>query len=613
MSIEKAFPLHLNAISGFVLLALTLYVSKDLNAQTSAVPPPPPPPPPGAGVAAQPAQPPPTPPAAQTPVKDENTRAVIDSLEQGNQAIKSLDLTTAQMYFEQAYAKCDEAGITGPLLARTYMSLGALHAGYLQLIPQGVEFMKLALNIDKATEPDKAIANKQATMALEMVKESMGLATAKKAEAPQAGFAGPQASGFWVMKHEPVTTAKRMHPLGVFVEVNPMVAIQEVKFYFRLPSDRQFQTASMRRNKNNYGMLIECDAIALLDPQSIYYYIEVIGGDGSIIDRKGDASSPIEIKLLPKESFSGTQPMLPGLEDPAMCNPDQAAPCPPWDPHCKDTPCVTQEDCLGGYFCQEGYCADLGEPQQGPLGIVVSGGVGLGAGIAVGTEEAIYYRDFPDTKVTLEPGFSPSWMFTRFMAGYFILDNLMIGAFVRFQHINRDEYLEPRTDDEGNEIDGEWDYVEEKHNMKISGLQLRDRKGYPEKWRGPMWGPTISLFLWGNGEWLGPGQVKAPNGQLADKQGFRAYTRAEFNILGAIYHEVSIHGQKPDYAIGEDGNVEVHTKRQHVSGMEAFGIGVGALYGVHKYIDIGAEIMYDVMFPTVGHNFDFQLQMQAHF
>jgi hypothetical protein len=306
------------------------------------------------------------------------------------------------------------------------------------------------------------------------------------------------------------------------------------------------------------------------------------------------------------------------MQQPEKCNPDQAAPCPPWDPHCKDMPCATNEDCVRGKICVKGYCEAGGETEPvkgGPIGIVIAGGLGMGAGIAVGDEEGIYYLNESERRINLETGFSPSWMFTRLMAGYFVRDNLVLGAFVRFQHIRKDEYAEPRLDEDGNqysdEVGMQYEPQQENHKMKISGLMIRNRKGYPDDWRGPMWGPTLALFLWGGGEWFGPGQIKDADGELAKKQGFRLYTRFEVDIFGAMYHEVSLSpGEKPAWADEEDQDAFY---RQRASGMEAVGAGVGALFGLAKYFDLGAEVMYDLMFPTIANNFDFQLQMQVHF
>ncbi len=546
----------------------------------------------------------------------EKAQGIETELAAGNQAVANLDLSTAQMHFEQAFAKCDEASVKGPLLARVYMALGALFAGYLQQVPHGAEFMKMALQIDSAARPDTAIMNDQVTTTLNMVRQTLGIVVEATEAGPQAG---PGAGAFWVMKHERVTQGKQMNPFGIYIETNPMVAIQGARLFFRFPSDSKYKVIDMRKKDSMYGMMIECDAIALLDPKAFFYYIEVIGGDGSIIAREADISNPVEMTLFPEAEFKGEQPLLPGLPPQEKCNPDQAAPCPPWDPHCKDMPCVTTEDCLSSKVCREGFCVETGEgsakKKGGAVGIVIGVGVGLGAGVAVGEEETIYWKSYQDAgdaipMIELEPGFSPSWMHTRLMAGYYILDNLLLGAFVRFQHIRKDQWL----NDEDDEALALEDRVhEENHKMKISGLMMRDRDGYTDPWRGPMWGPTLALFLWGNGEFLGPGQIKGPDGELEDKQGFRVYSRFEFNIFGAMYHEVTVYGADKASEDPNNPNAERKVYRQHVAGMQGVGLGGGLLYGLHKNVDLGAELMYDLMFPDLAHNFDLQLQLQFHF
>ena len=131
-------------------LAITLTAMLTLaaaNLLAQGAPPPPPPPPPGA---AQPAAPAPGADAAPAPALDPvKEREIIDHVVAGKQSVTALDLAAAQMQFEQAFAKCDQYQVTGPLLARVYMALGALFAGYLQQIPQGTEFMKMALTTDE--------------------------------------------------------------------------------------------------------------------------------------------------------------------------------------------------------------------------------------------------------------------------------------------------------------------------------------------------------------------------------------------------------------------------------------------------------------------------------
>jgi hypothetical protein len=631
MILSKISKTKIGAISMALFFCCQLFAGSSLMAQDA--PPPAPPAQPSEPPPAAPApdgkdgeQPPPPPapaepaaPAEAAPVvtddiAPEKTKEITDALGRGVQSIADLDLGSAQVSFEMAFAKCDEHGAKGALLARTYMALGALYAGYLQQVPQGTEFMKMGLGIDPKAKPDTALMSTQVRGTLNMVRESLGIPIEDE---EQAGTVPTLlgSSGFWIMKHERVTKAIRMTPLGIHVETNAMVAIKAVNLYFRLPSDRNFQAIPMRQNDNMYGMLIDCDALALIDPKEIFYYLEIVGGDGSVIDRDGDLENPIQINMLEEAQFEGDPPMLPGMDPKPRCNPDEAAPCPPWDPHCKDMPCVTNEDCLGGKKCREGYCVETGSQDKskrdrlsGPIGIMIGGGIGMGMGIVTGDVDTLKTDPITgqaDNEITLGSGMSPSWMATRLMAGYYVLDNLVIGLFTRLQHINKDSSYD---NTEGVDVDDR--FSDDVYNMGIAGLTLQERDYLDSEWKGPMWGPFISLFLWGDGRWFGPGQVTDDEGNLADKQGFRVYSRFEFNVYGAMYHELDL---CEDKYIGGNSTEQVCGKRQYVSGMEGVGLGFGALYGVHKYIDIGAELMWDIMFPDMANNFDLQLQLQFHF
>ncbi len=609
-------PRAIVTVSLFVILWL---VGGTLLAQTAHPTPPPPPaapaPPPPQALQTPPPPPPTLPPPTATQVSPDVARLITDNLTFGKSSLKALDLAAARLYFEQAFADCSVYNIQGPLLARVYMMLGVLFAGYLQDVPEGIRFMKMSLAIDTQATPDPEIVNSNAANAFNTVRESLGLSGGAPVMGPMMvqpqvqGALPPQQAHFWVMKHQKVTLAKQMHPIGIYIDTNPMVSIQKANFYFRLDSDSKFQFIPMKKKGNQYGALINCDAIAMLGPKTIYYYIESIDSNGSIIAKEGDAQAPVGIKLVPDTEFTGTQPGLPGMASLAKCSQEEVAPCPPWDAHCKDTVCATQADCKAGRVCLEGYCVQQEKIKRGrgPIGIVISTGLGIGAGVAVGDEFGIYSND-PEFDISLESGFSPSWMFTRLMAGYFVLDNLLVGAFMRFQHIRKDQYHQTAVsgDDAFADNSGPEESKEKDYNMNVAGF-MQDRTGYDDPWRGPMWGPTVSLFLWGDGKLLGPGQIVGPDGRLADKQGLRVYGRAEVNLYGTMYHEVTLVGEDP-----ENGE-EVTVKRQKVSGMQGAGLGAGLLYGVHAHIDLAAELMYDFMFPSMAHNFDLQIALQVHF
>jgi hypothetical protein len=564
----------------------------------SNAPPPPPPPPPAAPAAgkgaAAPAKAPPPPPAGVTtappaaatsaldPLKE---REIIDAIVEGKRAISAMDPVTARLQFEQAFAKCDEYGAKGKLLARVYMALGALYAGFMQAVPQGTEFMRLALTTDPTVEPERELVNEMVTATFTMVRERLGIVGPAKIN--QAG-GGQGAGGFWVMKHNRILQAKRMYPLGIYMETNPMVAVQAARLYFRLPSDQTYQVADMQRNKSMYGLLIGCDAIALLDPDAIYYYIEVVGGDGSIIAAEGSLSAPIEIRMVDDTLFQGVHPILPGMPQPEKCNPDDAAPCPPWDQHCHDIPCATEEDCVGGKVCsEEGYCVEGGGKggEDGKakglkaIGLSINVGLGMGAGIVGGRSETAVDEWDAAHEIKLASGLSPSWMFMRAGIGWLFLKRFELGLWTRLQNISSD-------------------------SMKFAGMGSREKNG-------PMWGLYGSFYYFGDGKLMGPGQLVGEDKKLKDKQGLRLYARLEFNFYGAVYHEIKL-----SYTTTQNGSEEHAFKRQRASGMQAFGVGPGILYGVHKYIDVGAELMYDYVgmgTDTWAHNFDLWLFLRAHF
>jgi hypothetical protein len=252
-------------------------------------------------------------------------------------------------------------------------------------------------------------------------------------------------------------------------------------------------------------------------------------------------------------------------------------------------PCDVDEDCVGGKVCREGYCTEGegggGEEGGGGLkaiGLSLFGGMGMGMGIVGGSDVKITDNvDNTDHYIALASGLSPSWMFVRAGLGYLFLERFELGLWARLQNISSD-------------------------GMKIAGMGSKEKNG-------PMWGLYGTFFYFGDGKLMGPGQVVGEDGKLADKQGLRLYAKIEFNFFGATYHEVKVgYTRFP----GSGSSEEISLKVQRASGMQALGIGPGLLYGVHKYLDVGAEIMYDYIglgTETWAHNFDLAIFLRAHF
>ena len=93
-------------------IAMALLLASVGSVAQAPAPPPPAPMPPGAVAptpppppAAAPAVAPAAAPAGIDPMKE---REIIDFIVNGKTSVQGLDLATAQMYFEQAFAKCDE-------------------------------------------------------------------------------------------------------------------------------------------------------------------------------------------------------------------------------------------------------------------------------------------------------------------------------------------------------------------------------------------------------------------------------------------------------------------------------------------------------------------------
>jgi len=435
------------------LIVIIVAAAHTARAQQAAPPPPPPAasqpseaPPPAAAEVPPPA---PAPDTAGAAVPTGNETEVQALNKQAMDAYSNLDYISAQQMLEEAFILCNQLGISGRSLATTFLNLGTLYAGGLRDQVQAIEYYTKALETDRSITLDPRVAGPDATATFEKVRSQMGIVgpavstPGGPAPAAPAGPPQPGQAGFWIMKHKRITSAKHMYPIGVYIEVNPMVAIKAASLNFRFPSDSRYQTVAMERKGNLFGLLINCDAIALLDPSAIFYYIEVIGQNGQVIAKEGSAATPMEIKILPEAGFTGQHPLLPGMQAPEKCNPDAVAPCPPWNPHCKDTPCTTDEDCMGRKVCSEGFCqepkpGEEKEDDEEPLDIpmYLQLGVGTGAGLVSG-DVAGKYSD----KITLEQGLSLSPFFIRLGFGLFVIDDLAVGLHLRIQAVPAEKFL----------------------------------------------------------------------------------------------------------------------------------------------------------------------------
>jgi len=382
---------------------------------------------------------PPPPPPAEPGVAPSGGTAEIEALnKQAMDAYVRLDYITAKQQLEEAFQLCSDQGAAGRPLSLTFLNLGILYSGGLNDQVQAIEYFTKALQTDASIAPDPKTAGPNAMATFEKVRAQLGI-TGPSVAVPGPGMAAPiqpvmPPEGFWVMKHTRVTQAKRLYPIGIYIEVNPMVSIKEAVLYFRFPSDRVFQAAVMERKGNLLGLLITCESIALLDPEAIYYYIDVVGANGSIIASEGSAATPIEIKMIDEKAFTGVQPILPGMQQPLRCNPDEVAPCPPWDPNCKDNPCTEDKDCIGNKGCVKGFCREKapGEKEESKgVGLYIQLGVGTGAGLVTGSVPAKY----SEKDISLASGFSWSPFFVRLGLGLFVADDWTVGLHTRIQAV----------------------------------------------------------------------------------------------------------------------------------------------------------------------------------
>ena len=219
----------------------------------------------------------------------------------------------------------------------------------------------------------------------------------------------PGPGGFELYRHNPTQQQVRMHPVPLYVEVNPAVQVGRVVLQYRVAGETQYTTLPMESmGQNAFGITIPCGTITLFDPSWIEYYIEIYrpdGGQVGVIPAEG-RERPHRVNMV--QQLSGPPPAIPGRQPERRCvNCDDLPPGPQRD-ECRRSAgpagggggggcesgfrCDVDDDCPGdGMSCSAGCCTGGdGGGGGGPGGwrphAYIQIGAGWGGGYVSATE-----------------------------------------------------------------------------------------------------------------------------------------------------------------------------------------------------------------------------------
>ena len=220
-------------------------------------------------------------------------------------------------------------------------------------------------------------------------------------------------------RHLPVTEQLWNHPVPIYIETNPAIAVGSVVLYYRTLSDADYANLPMGRAGAGYAAEIPC---TMVQPGQWLYYVAVNDPTGNLLATEGSSSQPFTINML--QALSGNAPTRPGGGAVPSCGPNGEQPaqeeCVPGmpcalGPTCERS-CVLSEDCLPGETCRDGCCRSLAEieeeeeeeeeeqEEEGPEGPSPGGtygfwahlSVGLGLGVPTGTAKESKWFTAPD-------------------------------------------------------------------------------------------------------------------------------------------------------------------------------------------------------------------------
>ncbi len=414
--------------------------------------------------------------SAQQGPRDRQTRSMVQTAMEDYQ---NLEIDRAVERLNLALRGCGTSNCSPGVLARVHMSLGIVQVGGQQDAAAGTQSMARALQLDANAEPDQLLVTPEITAAFRQAQRqggggggTSGGGGGTTRPVSGGGGGGGGTSGAGELLHTPAPEQLENTPLPVYVEPSGALTADHVYLHFRGTGMNQYRRMEMTRVANGYGTEVPCGQVI---QGSIDYYVQAVDNGGNTVGSAGSESSPVHVPIVTRRSHPA--PTLPGRTPPETC----AEECPPGmsGPSCRGSgrgnrglgdPCMANNECGEGLFCDAGACA-VGEGGGGGGGggdrpeptdrfsrfvMDVGGGVGfaflsgrpayaqqrvlvdsMGRRVATTCGNYVCYQD-------IDPGFAPTYYLAA-NARYNVTRRIGIGVGVRFQFDSAGWSIEPTT------------------------------------------------------------------------------------------------------------------------------------------------------------------------
>lgn len=542
-------------------------------------------------------------PASAAGERDKDAQKLLDQAI--NEDYLNADFPKATAKLKDALKKCGASGCTPSLVAKIHVSLGTIYgAGMSKLDDAKAEFA-LGLKADPAVTVDSSLTNPDLDKAFAEVKKSAGSGTAGSTGVGTAGPKKPPSSDGDAGTHKAPPEQTVNTPVPIYMEPSDEQPTSKVTLRYKPFGSKTYKSVELKKMGKGFGGEIPCDDVTTTG--DIKYFFALTDESGEAAGTLGTTKDPYKVTI--KSEIEGEAPTLPGQKPPDQCK--EKVDCPPGLPGCP----AAGSGASGGKRGDKGWGASCEETQQCSSGLVC-----LNSVCAEGTEEG-----GGDGKTAKKA--------KRNLVSFGIqLDELLIGS--------GNDVCSPTSGGSyacfisgtSHQFDGK--IVTKNGTNGIQGglgtADVRLLLGY-ERQLTPKLPLTLGVRLgWAFGGSPSPDNVQA-NGLLQNKQppansflGFHGEARATYYPLG-FYEEkkirpygflaggvaqvnASVPVQVCDSsaeAIGPScskvsASKAVNVDAYQITGLNFFGFGAGAVYGITPSVGLSLELKFMVMLPTSG-------------
>ncbi|HUT76591.1 MAG TPA: hypothetical protein VM285_02835, partial [Polyangia bacterium] len=354
--------------------------------------------------------------------------AVLQLNQQAMLMYGNLQFAEAIGLLKQAEATCRQYGISGPVLARTYLNMGVVEVGGNQNNAAGLEYFKRAVCADQAVmlDPLNSTPEVETLFSLARSQAKTPGACQQAQPQPQPVYPQPQPQPqpqpvypqpqpqpqpqMQLIRHTPVTQQVRMVPVPIYLDVNPAVSVGQVLLFYRTTGERIFQQVPMQQHLTGWAATIGCDVLQTFDPTGIEYYAAVLDPANRLLGTEAAEAQPHQVTIV--GMLTVPPPTLPNEAPPTACQEE----CPPWNPDCNSACkkfgdlCDSDSECCAGMACVHEMCTETDGEGGGPAGdidpivrIPVSFGINFGL-VAGGNAEP--YNQVSEGNLSIGTGFT---------------------------------------------------------------------------------------------------------------------------------------------------------------------------------------------------------------